>query len=166
MLVCCESGLSCASAFFMVMLLWEEHWKKPNKCGRKHFLLRTVSWHLLSVMEKAWGSSGQAVLLTVLKKFKKNVYLFLAVLGLHHFAWALPCCSKQGLLSGCSTQASHCSGFSCYGTWAVECEGSVVVVDGFSELASHEIFLNQGSNWCLLHWQVDSLPLDHQGSPS
>ena len=28
------------------------------------------------------------------------------------------------------------------------------------------IFLTQGSNLSLLHWQVDSLPLSHQGSPS
>ena len=27
------------------------------------------------------------------------------------------------------------------------------------------IFLDQGSNFCLLHWQADSLPLSHQGSP-
>ena len=27
------------------------------------------------------------------------------------------------------------------------------------------IFLTQGSNPCLLHWKVDSLPLSHQGSP-
>ena len=27
------------------------------------------------------------------------------------------------------------------------------------------IFPGQGSNPCLLHWQVDSLPLSHQGSP-
>ena len=27
------------------------------------------------------------------------------------------------------------------------------------------IFLDQGLNLCLLHWQVDSLPLSHQGSP-
>ena len=29
----------------------------------------------------------------------------------------------------------------------------------------HEIFLDQGSNPCLLHWQVVSSPLNHQGSP-
>ena len=28
-----------------------------------------------------------------------------------------------------------------------------------------EIFLEQGSNPCPLHWQADSLPLVHQGSP-
>ena len=27
------------------------------------------------------------------------------------------------------------------------------------------IFLAQGSNLCLLHWQVGSFPLNHQGSP-
>ena len=27
------------------------------------------------------------------------------------------------------------------------------------------IFLTQESNLCLLHWQADSLPLSHQGSP-
>ena len=27
------------------------------------------------------------------------------------------------------------------------------------------IFPDQGSNLCPLHWQVDSLPLDHQGNP-
>ena len=25
---------------------------------------------------------------------------------------------------------------------------------------------DQGSNLCSLHWQVDSYPVDHQGSPS
>ena len=28
------------------------------------------------------------------------------------------------------------------------------------------IFLTQGSNLCLLHWQAGSLPLSHLGSPS
>ena len=28
------------------------------------------------------------------------------------------------------------------------------------------IFLDQGSNPCLLRWQADSLPLSHQGSPT
>ena len=28
------------------------------------------------------------------------------------------------------------------------------------------IFSDQGSNLCLQHWQVDSIPLSHQGSPA
>ena len=36
---------------------------------------------------------------------------------------------------------------------------------GFSCPLTCGIFLHQGSNPCPLHWQVDSQPRDHQGSP-
>ena len=36
---------------------------------------------------------------------------------------------------------------------------------GLSCSAACGIFMDQGSNPCLLHWQVDSLPLNHQGRP-
>ena len=42
--------------------------------------------------------------------------------------------------------------------------GSTVVAHRLSCSVSCEIFLNQGPNLCLLHWQADSLPLSHQGS--
>ena len=37
------------------------------------------------------------------------------------------------------------------------------MVRGLSCCAACEIFLDQGWNPCLLHWQADSLPLSHQG---
>ena len=43
--------------------------------------------------------------------------------------------------------------------------GSVVVAHGLSWLLACVIFPGQGSNPCLLYWQVDSLPLGYQGSP-
>ena len=43
--------------------------------------------------------------------------------------------------------------------------GSVVVAHGPSCSAACGIFPDQGSNPCPLHWQVDSQPLRHQGSP-
>ena len=43
--------------------------------------------------------------------------------------------------------------------------GSVVVAHGPSCSAACGIFPDQGSNPCRLHWQVDSQPLHHQGSP-
>ena len=43
--------------------------------------------------------------------------------------------------------------------------GSVVVAHGLSCSAACEIFPDQGSNPCPLHWQADSQPLRHQGSP-
>ena len=43
--------------------------------------------------------------------------------------------------------------------------GSVVVAHGLSCSAACGIFPDQGPNPCPLHWQADSQPLCHQGSP-
>ena len=43
--------------------------------------------------------------------------------------------------------------------------GSVVVAHGLSCSAACGIFPDQGSNPCPLHWQADSQPLRHRGSP-
>ena len=45
------------------------------------------------------------------------------------------------------------------------CAGSVVVAHGPSCSAARGILPDQGPNPCLLHWQADSQPLHHQGSP-
>ena len=45
------------------------------------------------------------------------------------------------------------------------CAGSAIVAHGPSRSAACGIFLDQGSNPCPLHWQADSQPLRHQGSP-
>ena len=44
--------------------------------------------------------------------------------------------------------------------------GSVTVAHGSSRSAACGIFPDQGSNPCPPHWQADSQPLRHQGSPS
>ena len=43
--------------------------------------------------------------------------------------------------------------------------GSTVVAYELGCSVARGIFLVQGSNLCFLHWQADSLPLSHQGSP-
>ena len=43
--------------------------------------------------------------------------------------------------------------------------GSVIVAHGPSCSVAYGIFPGQGSNPCPLHWQADSQPLRHQGSP-
>ena len=45
------------------------------------------------------------------------------------------------------------------------CAGSVIVAHGSSCSAACGVFPDQGSNPCPLHWQADSQPLRHQGSP-
>ena len=84
--------------------------------------------------------------------FLKNylfIYLFLAALGLH-----------------CCVQASHWGGFSCCRAQALGCTGSVGVAHDLSCSVARGIFPDQESNPCSLHWQADSQPLDHQGSPT
>ena len=38
------------------------------------------------------------------------------------------------------------------------------MAQGLSCSEACEIFLDQGSNLCLLHWLADSFPLSHQGA--
>ena len=44
--------------------------------------------------------------------------------------------------------------------------GSVAVVHGLGCSVAHGSFPDQGLNPSPLHWHVDSLPVDHQGSPN
>ena len=61
-------------------------------------------------------------------------------------------------------RASHYRGLSLRSTGS-RCAGSAVVAHGPSCSAVCGIFPDQGSNPCPLHWQADSQPLRHQGSP-
>ena len=102
----------------------------------------------------------------------KTFYLFLAALGLCCCAWAFSTCGEWGPLSRFNALASHCGGFSC-------CRAQARGLAGFSSCSMWAqylwhtglvapvacgIFLDQGSNPCPLHWQVDSYPLYHQGT--
>ena len=64
----------------------------------------------------------------------------------------------------------QCSGFSLGWLLLLQSTGSrhtgpVVVVHRFSCFTACGIFPDQGWNPGLLHWQVESLPVSHQGSP-
>ena len=71
--------------------------------------------------------------------------------------------------SSCGVQASHWRAwalgmaFRAGGTWAQQLQP---VLHRLSSSATRGIFPDQGSNPCLLNWQADSLPLNHQGSPT
>ena len=67
--------------------------------------------------------------------------------------------------------SSRCTGLSL--SWPLllrstgsRCPGSVIVAHGPSCSAAYGIFPDQGSNPYPLHWQADSQPLRHQGSPT
>ena len=89
----------------------------------------------------------------------------MAVLGLRFCARAFSNCGKWGHSS------SRCMGLSLSRPLLLRSTGSrrtgsVVVAHGLSCSAACGIFPDQGSNPCSLHWQADSQPLRHQGSPT
>ena len=96
------------------------------------------------------------------------ICLFMAVLGLH-------CCMEYSLVAVHKLLIAVASLVAEYGLWHA---GSVVVAPRFWNTCSTVgacklscpmvcgIFSDQGLNPCFLHWQADSLPLNHHGSPS
>ena len=104
---------------------------------------------------------------------KKKNYLFLAVLGLCCCARTFSSCFERRLLSSCGVQAFHCGGFSCRRTWALGCLGFSSCCAQAQQLwcmglvAPQHVRSSRISDQTriLLHWQVDSSPLNHQGSP-
>ena len=88
----------------------------------------------------------------------------MAVLGLHFCARAFSSCGQWGplfiavrgpLTIAASLAVEH----------RLQSTGSVVVGHRISCSAACGILPDQGSNPCPLHWQADSQPLHHQGSP-
>ena len=126
-----------------------------------------------------WEMSNWAVmfLATILYLFFLNNFTyFLAVLGLCCFAQAFSSCSEWGATLRCHAWASHYGGFSSCGaqtrsTWAWQswlpgcrAQAQQLWPTGLAALW-HGIFWDLGWNPCSLHWQADSHPLCHLGSP-
>ena len=96
----------------------------------------------------------------------------MALLGLRFCARAFSSCGKWGPLFivvrgpftiAVSPVAEHRLQMRSTGS---RCAGSVIVAHGPSCSAACRIFPDQGLNLCPLHWQADSQPLHHQGSPN
>ena len=69
--------------------------------------------------------------------------------------------------SGCSSRGTRALGHAAFSSPSSQVpEHSLnAVAKGLSCSLACKIFLDHGLNLCLLHWQVDSLLLSHQGSP-
>ena len=93
------------------------------------------------------------------------IHLFLAVLGLRFSVRGLSVVAASG-----GHSSSRCAGLSLSRPLLLRRigsrrAGSAVVAHGLSRSAACGIFPDQGSSPCPLHWQADSQPLRHQGSP-
>ena len=75
--------------------------------------------------------------------FKNFIYVFLTVLGLH-------CCWDFSLVAA---------------SWGYSLVVCGLIIAVASLVVVHGLICSTGSNQCLLHWQVDCLPLSHLRSP-
>ena len=99
--------------------------------------------------------------------FKFNFYLFIYL----WLCWVF--ISVRGLslvVASGGHSSSRCAGLSLSRPLLLRSTGSrhtgsVIVAHGPSCSVACGIFPDQGSNPCPLHWQADSQPLRHQGSP-
>ena len=140
-----------------------------------------LQWHVKKHFQKCWKILGVLAICRITLK-NNFIYLFLAVLSLRCRAGFSPAEVSGASPPGCMW-ASH-RGVSLVaehrpaGTWAsvgaawgsglapgLQSSGWGVAVHGPSCSLAYGIFLDQGSNLCLLYWQLDSLPLSHQGGP-
>ena len=88
----------------------------------------------------------------------------MAVLGLRFCARAFSSCGRWGP-PFIMVRGPHYRGLLLRSTGSRRA-GSVVVAHGPSRSMACGIFPDQGLNLCPLHWQADSQPLHHQGSPN
>ena len=85
------------------------------------------------------------------KTFKKNFYFLLCFVFIAA-CWLFSSCGQGGLLPSLGAQASHCSGFSCFGAWALElksfsCCSSQVLEDRFDSCAVWGLVLPRVSDF-------------------
>ena len=135
-----------------------------------------IGWGLsTSVMASAPTLHRCSLGVSQLHSSQMNVTLFLCSFWL---CWVFIAARGLSLaVAGGGYSSLQCVGFSlrwlhllqstgsvvvAHGLWSAV---SVVVAHGISCSAACGIFPDQGSNPCPLHWQADSQPLHHQGSP-
>ena len=92
------------------------------------------------------------------------IFLFMAVLGLHFCVRAFFSCGKQGPLF-IAVRGPLTIAASLFAEHSLQMRRLSSVAHGPRCSVACGIFPDQGSNPCPLHWQADSQPLRHQGSP-
>ena len=119
----------------------------------------------------SYGSSICSFFLFCFVFFNVMIHLFIYLFIYLWLCWVLV--SVRGLslvTANGGHSSSRCAGLSL--SWPLLLQstssrraGSVVVAHGPSCSVACGIFPDPGSNPCALHWQADSQPLRHQGSP-
>ena len=140
----------------MVWCLLNINWFTLSKHNNPCIIFQYIIYHLTNSelnSTSLWYRTFTALFL-IINLFILFIYFWLR-LGLQCCMRAFSSCGERGPLF----LAVHV---------LLIAVASLVAERGLSacRLSSCGIFLDQGSNPCLLHWQADSQPLHHQGSPS
>ena len=134
--------------------------QEPTVCTNTLVILMLVarSPHLETHCSARWITWSSSFF------FFFNFYLFICYFWL---CWVFVSVRGLSLVAASgSHSSSRCAGLSLSRPLLLRSSGSVGVVHGSSCSAACGIFPDQGSNPCPLHWQADSQPLRHQGSPT
>ena len=109
----------------------------------------------------------QSIFFNFLKKFILFIYLFIYFWLCWVFVsvWGLPLVAASRGHSSSRRAGLSLSRPLLLRSTGSRRAGSAIVAHGPSCSAACGIFPDQGSNPCPLHWQADSQPLRHQGSP-
>ena len=121
-------------------------------------LIAICSWQVALWVASQYSSSKFPFLFFIKFIFFWVCWVFVSVRGL-----------SLVVASG-GHSSSRCAGLSLsrpllLGSTGSRCTGSVIVAHGPSCSTACGILPDQGSNPCPLHWQADSQPPRHQGSP-
>ena len=134
------------------------------------WLLKIFKLHMWLRLYFCWSRMSEALVLFF------RFFVFLLILFIYLFIYLWLCwgfVSVQGLSLVAASgghSSSRCAGLSLsrpllLRSTGSRCAGSAIVAHGPSRSAACGIFPDQGSNPCPPHWQADSQPLRHQGSP-
>ena len=127
--------------------------------------------HIFFIHSSVDGQLGYFHVLAIVNSAAINIVVHVFLFFIFWLCWVFV--SVQGLslvaVSG-GHSSSRCAGLSLsrpllLRSTGSRCAGSVVVAHGPSCSVACGIFPDRGSNPCPLHWQADSQPLRHLGSP-
>ena len=133
---------------------------------------------ILIILIQEHGISFNLFMLSLISFIIYQYILFFLTLGLFIYlfiylwlCWVFVSVRRLSLVAASGGHSSsRCAGLSLsrpllLRSTGSRCTGSVTVAHGPSCSVAWGILPDQGSNPCPLHWQVDSQPLHHQGSP-
>ena len=130
---------------------------------------RLFGWWISS-LSWLWGWVRGCIYIS--EFIKLYTFFFLLYLFIYFWlCWVFVSVQGLSLVAASGGRSSlRCAGFSLSRSLLLRSTGSrhagsVVVAHGPSCSAACGILPDQGSNPCPLHWQADSQPLRHQGSP-